>query len=410
MQASLERPKLRPLENQWTEQDGKPMLILRDRLGLTDRVAILPPALALLLSLCDGTRDLAALRTAFMLRTGLTLTPTQMSEIIAQFDSALLLDSPRLARAQAEALAAYRAAPMRAPALADRTYPAEPEACHRALRDYASAASPGPWPTSGEIRGLVSPHIDYQRGGPVYSQVWSLAAEAVARAEVVVVFGTDHAGGPGQLTLTRQSYATPFGVLPTALDVVDAVADALGEEAAYAEELHHRNEHSIELAAVWLHHLLDGNGGSCQMVPILCGSFQAYVEGTADPADDPRLEAALAALRRSLSGRRTLVVAAADLAHVGPAFGDSHPFGAPQREQLAQVDDRLLETICAGDAAALLACVREERDRWRVCGLPPIYMALRLLDGARGDVVSYAQCPADHTDGSWVSVAGVVFR
>ena len=73
-------------------------------------------------------------------------------------------------------------------------------------------------------------------------------------ADLAIIFGTDHSGGLGKVTPTRQSYATPYGVLPTANGIVDRLADALGEEEAFAEELHHRKEHSIELASVWLHH------------------------------------------------------------------------------------------------------------------------------------------------------------
>ena len=384
------------------------MLILRDRLGLTDQVAVVPPTLAVLLSLCDGTRDLAALRNGFLLRTGLPLTPAQLEDIIARLDSALLLEGPRLAEAEAAALATYRSAPARTPVLAGKAYPAEPEECRRVLLGYGQTHEAISGVAGGPIRGLISPHIDYQRGGPVYSRVWTRAAKTMSQVDVAVVLGTDHAGGPGRLTLTRQHYATPFGVLPTATDVVDAVAEAIGEPAAFGEELHHRSEHSIELAAVWLHHVLDG--GSCQIVPVLCGSFQPYVAGDGDPFEQATLALALSALRRSLAGRRTLIVAAADLAHVGPAFGDERPFVAADRERLAAMDARLLGAVCSGDPAALIAGVREDQDRRRVCGLPPIYVALQLLGETAGEVVGYAQCPADQDGYSWVSVAGVVLR
>ena len=61
-------------------------------------------------------------------------------------------------------------------------------------------------------------------------------------------------------------YLFPYGVLPTNTATVDAIAKAIGEERAFAEELHHRTEHSVELAAVWLHHMRDGK--PCQLVPI----------------------------------------------------------------------------------------------------------------------------------------------
>ena len=420
MRPSLDYPRLRPLDNEWIERGGRPALVLRDRLALNRHAVVLTPELALILSLCDGTRDLASLGAAFEQRAGLSIKADRLSDIIAQFDEALLLDSPRLAAAVGAALDDYRASPQRAMSLAGLTYPADAASCGTALRGYAAEArlakvdgtangsSHGLVGASdGEIRAVISPHIDYQRGGPVYASVWERAAAAARSAEIAVVFGTDHVGGAGQITLTRIPYTTPFGILPVAADVVNAVARAIGEEQAFAEELHHRNEHSIELAAVWLHHARDGR--PIPMVPILCGSFHRYVDGVASAASERHFSAALGALRQSIGDRRLLVVAAADLAHVGPAFGDEGPFGETERADLEATDTLVLEAACGGDPERFLAEIAAEGDRFRICGLPPIYLALRLAGIRRGEVVAYEHCPADDS-GSWVSVAGVVLE
>jgi AmmeMemoRadiSam system protein B len=210
------------------------------------------------------------------------------------------------------------------------------------------------------------------------------------------------------VTLTRQSYATPFGLLPTSGDVVAALAAALGEEAAFAEELNHRSEHSIELAAAWLHFVRDGE--PVPLLPVLCGHFGDFVEGTADPARHGPFAAALDVLRPVMASRRTLVVAAADLAHSGPAFGDPYGLDFIARAQLHNADERLLSTVYAGDAAAFFQVLKAEGDRRHVCGLPPIYLALRLLGDARGEPAGYALCPADTKEMSFVTIAGVILR
>ena len=236
-----------------------------------------------------------------------------------------------------------------------------------------------------------------------------MAAKAVRAADLVIIFGTDHAGSTGRITLTRQSYATPFGVLPTDTDLVEAIADVIGEEAAFDEEIHHRGEHSIELAAVWLHHMRGGQ--SCQVLPVLCGSFQHFVAGAADPAADPRLDAMLDALRMAIAGRRTVVVAAADLAHVGPAFSDPLPIDRARYAQLQAADEILIETLIDADADAFFHQIAAEGDRRNICGLPPIYLTLRLLNGnARGQLTGYDRCPADGQRTSFVSICGVVLR
>jgi len=238
----------------------------------------------------------------------------------------------------------------------------------------------------------------------------------------VVVFGTDHHGSAGRLTPTGQRYATPWGALPADVAAVQSLFQAAGQDVAYDEELHHRREHSIELALVWLHWALRRAGVTRlpAIVPILCGSFHCYVgcepgEALAAPDDDTRAQAALAALVAAIGGRRALVVSAADLAHVGPAFGDPAPLSPDDKVALAASDTLLLAQACRGGAAGFLAQLRAERDRRRVCGLPPTYWALRLLAHLAGRTPSgrlagYDVCPADARAGSAVTIAGVLWE
>jgi AmmeMemoRadiSam system protein B len=387
----------------------QPALMLRDPQAISDKVLVLPQALGPLLALCDGARDVGELGEALLTHAGLRITQDVIQRVIDHLDDALLLENDHFAQAYAEALQAYRAAPFRPPVLAGQSYPGKPAALRAMLEDYlakvsADGAGPG-------IVGLVSPHIDYPRGGPVYASVWSRAAEAIRAADLTVIFGTDHAGGTGRITLTRQNYATPYGALPTDVNIVNAVVAAIGEEAAFAEEVHHRQEHSIELAAVWLHHMRGGQ--PCRVVPILCGSFHTLVENAveANPAADPTFNAALDALRAAIAGQKVVIVAAADLAHIGPAFGGSFPIDRIRYEQLQVSDEILIETITDGDAAAFFSTIAAEGDRRNICGLPPIYLTLRLLGGSvRGEMTGYDRCPADEENTSFVSVCGMVLR
>jgi AmmeMemoRadiSam system protein B len=106
-----------------------------------------------------------------------------------------------------------------------------------------------------------------------------------------------------------------------------------------------------------------------------------------------------------------VIVAAADLAHIGPAFGGSFPIDRIRYEQLQVSDEILIETITDGDAAAFFRTIAAEGDRRNICGLPPIYLTLRLLgDNVRGKLTGYDRCPADEEDTSFVSVCGVVLR
>jgi AmmeMemoRadiSam system protein B len=385
------------------------MLLLRDPLHLSDNQIAVPRPLGLLLAMMDGTRDSSALEAALRVRTGLRLAEGLLQQLVMDLDAALLLDNERFLEAKAAALKSYRDAPYRLPTLDGGGFPstadlagAQLQSFMDALPSFEAAAAPP------AIRGLVSPHIDYLRGGSVYAEAWRAGAKAAREAELVIMFGTDHHGSAGTLTLTKQSYATPWGVIPTDGPVIDALVSALGKEATLAEELHHRGEHSIELAAVWLHFIR--GGAPVPMVPILCGHFGTFVEGRLDPADHEPFAEAVKVLREVMRSRKTLVVAAADLAHAGPAFGDPYGLDFIGKAQMRNADERLLETVYAGDAQAFFKQLQAEGDRRHVCGLPPIYLTLRLLDGAQGEPAGYALCPADAQGTSVVTIAGVTLR
>ncbi len=385
---------------------GRPAVLLRDPLRLSDKTIVVPQQLAPLLALCDGTRDASALSAALAVRFGVRVAPSAVEQLLDNLDDALLLDNERFSQAKEQALAEYRQAPFRPLANGGQSYPTDRDELRQLLQARLEAADDVS-SDSAVGRGLTSPHIDFARGGAVYSRVWKRAAEMAQAAELVVLLGTDHYSEANLLTLTRQHYATPFGVLPTAQPIVDAVAQAVGPEAAFAGELHHRGEHSIELAAIWLHYIREER--PCELVPILCGSFERFVRAEEDLLQAPAVNACLDALRQAVAGRSALVVAAADLSHVGPAFG-GQPVGLVERARLQAADQQLIELICAGDAQGFFDAIRRDGDRRNVCGLPPIYLALRLLEPVEGEEVAYERCPADERGTSFVSICGIVWR
>ncbi|GBD09891.1 hypothetical protein HRbin22_02153 [Candidatus Thermoflexus japonica] len=398
-------PRLRPVDLRPIVRNGRPYVVVRDPLRLSEQMVMIPQPLAPALALCDGTRDLGAIRAALMVRYGVRVGEETLRSLIATLDELCLLENERFREAQARALEIYRRAPFRPPMLAEEVYPEDPTALRQLFRRFEEEAS-GEDPEE-DGRGLVSPHIDYARGGRTYARVWRRAAPFVREADLVVILGTDHYGEDRSITLTRQHYATPFGVLPTAQPIVEALARALGEEAAFAGELRHRGEHSIELAAVWLHATREGK--PVELVPILCGPLMSFIQEDRDPASDPVIARFIETLRAAIAGRRAVIVAAGDLAHVGPAFG-GRPLDLQGRARLKADDEALIERMAAGDAAGFFEEIRRTQDRNNVCGVSPIYFALRVLEPTTGEKVDYALCPADEQGTSVVSICGLIWR
>ncbi|MCB8989990.1 MAG: AmmeMemoRadiSam system protein B [Ardenticatenaceae bacterium] len=403
-------PKLRPLDFQPIMHQGQRMWLLADPMRLSDKQLIVPQDLAPLLVFCDGTRTPDEIHAAFCEYVGGHVDRAVVTSALAQFDEALLLDNGRFQQAQQALLNDYRAQPHRPPALADLSYPGNADELTRQFHAYGAGDNLNGWqPWRG--RGIISPHIDYHRGGAVYAQVWRRAETAVREADLVLIFGTDHNGGLGTVTLTRQAYATPYGVLPTDLTLIDHLAEAIGPDAAFAEELHHKQEHSVELSAVWLHHIYQQAGITPKpMVPILCGSFHHFVMDGAHPADDERLTAVINTLQRETQGKNILAVASVDLAHVGPAFGDNHTMTQSRRTALRQSDHALIQAILHGDAADFYQQIASIEDRNRICGFSSIYLLLRYLNATHGQQIAYQHCPADQQDHSLVSICGLLLE
>ncbi len=398
------KPKLRDLRIHPITHNGQRGFLLEDPLHLSQGMIFVPQALAPILALMDGTRTLRGLQAGFQLRTGLYVSLSTLERLVADLDAALMLDNEHYAQVRDAALREYREAPYRPMSHAGAVYPEEADAFTRALDNYVRRVDNLPPPLDHPVRGIVSPHIDYQRGGLIYAGVWTYAADHVRAAQRVVVLGTDHNGDFGTITLTRQNYATPLGVLPTDQDVVTALVDAIGEENAFREELHHRSEHSIELALAWVHYIRQGE--PVDVVPILMGSFAHFVQGMASPEEDKALNAVAAILQQVAAEKPTLFVAAGDLAHVGPAFGDPYPWGPAEKARLRAADQEIMDAVTRGDPQGFFQTIASVEDRYRICGLPPIYLLLRVLEGATGVVTGYDQCPADEQNGSVVSVCG----
>lgn len=398
-QSESENPKLRLVDMQPIQYEGEAYLLLRDPLTLTETTLLVPQPFVPLLALCDGTRNISGIRGAMALRFGLFLPTQRIEEFVAALDNALLLDNERSRQARREASATFRQSAFRPPANAGLTYPEAAKELADYLQGYIQSLNGEIHPENGKIRGIVSPHIDYERGGPVYAKVWAQAEKSVQEAELVIIYGTDHFSEGYPFSLTRQNYATPFGILPTAQEIVDELAQVIGPETAFAGELHHRNEHSIELAAVWMHHMRRSK--PVEMVPILCGALDGYLQ---DPAS--KLEPILDVLRRATQGRNTLVIAAGDLAHVGPAFG-GEAVDSEKLTLLKIADDELIQKMCSGDAEGFYGAIQRVQDVNNVCGIAPIYLTLRLLAPVQGKSLCYAVCPADNQQTSVVTICGI---
>jgi AmmeMemoRadiSam system protein B len=287
--------------------------------------------------------------------------------------------------------------------------------CRTLAAGYLHKEGPGSLPTerapsASPLRAVIAPHVDLHRGAPTYSWAYKALAEA-RQADLYVVLGTCHTPVQGHFAATHKPYATPLGDVPTDADFVQRLEKYFGRDLLEGE-FAHAGEHSIEFQAVYLRSL-GLAGDHTPFVPILCDSLHSMVPHGKTPGDVAIVRDFLQALRRALDadGRQITLIAAVDLAHVGPRFGDQWRVDRLHQISVEQRDREMLDLVLTPDADGYYAQVMRESDARRICGLTPIYVLTALMEAERrrGELLRYTQW-VDTDLSSSVTFASAVFR
>jgi MEMO1 family protein len=403
-------PKLRGVEAFPIDHEGHRFIGLRDPSGYTASVIFLPLPLREIVGRFDGEHSILDIQAELMQRHGELVPREKIEEIVDALDQHGFLESPRFAERRRAVEDAFRAAPSRPATHAGGAYPDDPDELRTRMDSFfAPPAGPGPIDAAlagrAPVAGVIAPHIDFHRGGPAYAWAYREVAERTD-ADLFVIFGTCHVGMTDPFAITCKDYDTPLGPARIDRDFVDALSRRAPID-CFASELAHRNEHSIEFQAVFLRYLF-ASTREFTIVPVLTSfAHEALAAGTT-PESDAHVRAMLDALVETAdaSGRRIVWIAGADLAHVGPRFGDPSPLSADDMARISAEDRAMLASVEAGDAEAFFASVAAERDKRRICGLSPIWTLLRVLGGRRGELLHYGHTP---DPSCVVSFASIVF-
>jgi len=401
------RPKLRQtITGHPDSQDGE-FVWLYDSFRLTTQSLRLHRGALELLQLFDGRSSLTDIQAGW-LKSGLGLLPSSvLDKLVSTLDEALFLESERYQ----QHLQQYLMNPVRPPACIG-CYDGEPERLRVQLDQlFTTTGGPGipvlAGTPAGSMRGAMIPHIDYARGNVTYG--WGFK-EVVDKsdADVFVILGTSHFS-THRYVLTRKDFATPLGVVKTDRDYVDRIANSYGN-AGFEDELAHLPEHSIELHAVLLQHLMQQRGREFTVVPVLVGSFQDTIAEGRKPETFADIDRMVKALREAEAESRQKVcyLISGDLAHIGPKFGDGKPLHESQLRDSERRDRVLLDYLARGDRSGLYAVQHQEGDARRICGFPPVYTFLSVVGTTPGKILHYQQYVEPRGSES-VSFASVAF-
>lgn len=399
------------------DAEGRKMFALHDPEGIAKKTVALSPAGMALATIFDGRHTAEDIRTFLRERMKVELTLEQILSIALELEKEDLLETEKVFLARKRILDEFLKSPVRKATLAGSGYPEKPSEVSSLfaklmVEDPAGPKKPVPEKPVRKAPpvGLVAPHIDFERGGPVYAKSYQALSECPP-PDLVVALGVAHASPDSPWTLTRKDYDTPYGPMKTSPELYRDFKDLLWYDPA-ADEWVHRREHSLEFQALWLKSLWGEKAPP--WLPVLVSSFERFCTDKA-PSSIETVEKALSTLGTRLAKRakrqRLMILAGVDLAHVGPKFGDELELTPELRKKIEAEDRATLAKALALDADGFYLSGAGEGSWRHLCGLSALYTAVRwmkALGAEPGTLLGYAQ--GDDPQGGVVSFASALFE
>lgn len=405
MDATFTRPKLRwPLDIRIHNLGGQDALVIQCPIGISATPLALMPQFAPVVVQLDGVQTSEEIVSKFAPQ---GLTPEILRELITRLDDHLFMANARYFAAEKLAKDAFNTAPVRAPALAGGAYPASKEELAGMVRGYLQEFEPPE--ATRDIACLVSPHIDYRRGGACYGAIYPRLKESLA--DTYILIGTAHQHSRRIFHLCAKDFQSPLGTHSCDQSFVTELANRFGVERAFADQYLHRREHSLELQLPFLSAVRP----EATVVPILVGSYHPMLEAMRYPNEWEEYETFAGALteilkERAKRGEKVAFLAGVDMAHIGRSFGDEGTLSPERMREIGYRDQRYLRAIEECNHKALFDHIAEDQDARRVCGFPTMYLVLDVLNRLGGktevDVVAYDQA-VDYPSDCAVTFAGV---
>jgi hypothetical protein len=395
IEGMVDYPKLRPVEAFPTEANGRKVLCLRDPTHYAEEVLFVPLEAVEILRHFDGKHSILDIQAAYVRRHGQLLFREELEALVTALDQHYFLEGDRFTQHQERLEEEFRRAASRPAFLAGMSYPGEgAELCQmlEQMLQHPQGPAGKSDPVKHPIHALIAPHIDFMRGAVGYAWTYG-GLHQRTDAELFVIFGTAHGGTSKPFALCAKDFETPLGSVRTDRALIEDLKRRCPNLLA-VDDIAHRAEHSIEFQVILLQHLL-GARRPLGILPILCGSFHEWILAGKLPSDDPGVQSVLEALRDLIQAqeKRVCLVAGADLAHVGTRFGDPGPITPDLLRWIEDQDRQMLEFVATGDPEGFFRFVSGEKDRRRICGLPPVYALLHLMTGRTGQLLHYGQAP-----------------
>jgi AmmeMemoRadiSam system protein B len=407
----VDYPKLRNINIFPVQSSGQALLCLQDPQDISEKALFLSPPLFFIVSLFDGQHSILDIQAEYMRRFKELLYTEKLQEVINQLDENLFLEGERFQEALRQKEEGFKRALFREAIFAGKSYEGDADGLRTQLEGYFEGTN-GPGPLKEDkstkgLKGVVVPHIDFQRGGFCYAFAHREIQERNS-STCFIIFGTAHTPMKNPFCLTRKDFVTPLGTLNVDKELVEAIQSRCPDD-LFEDEGIHRSEHSIEFQCVFLRYLYP-EPNPLKIVPILSGSFYEPIEKGISPMELKPIRQFIDALKEAVSslGREVCYIASADLAHMGLQFGDRDGVSEYGLRVIAQEDQEMLEYAEKMDGEGFFSSISKERDKRKICGLPAIYSMLKTFDAKEGKLLKYGQAFTPETQ-SVVTFASLGF-
>jgi len=405
-------PQLRAVEAFPVDLDRGSMLAFKDPERYASAVLTVEQSAAFVMAACDGRMTLKDLAVSYKEKTGAEFPLESVKKLLLSFDEHYFFDNARFQKQKERVQRAWLASEIRPVTLFDYIDADNKEAATDDLRSMLNGIfqetdfEPGPEirPNDNKAVALIAPHIDFLRGG----RIWAVAYAEFAKSfqgRTVVILGTNHQRHQFPVAMTRKKFDTPFGVLGVDEEILEGIAERMPFD-PFADELSHRTEHSIELAATMLAYMRP----DLEIVPILLGGANDLIAGGGDQKTDEAMLELSSVCRDLLDsyGENIALIASADLAHVGKMFDDNFRIDDEKGRINKERDMAMLSGLVEGDPSAFVQYIAEEKGVRRICGLTPIYVAAEAC-GLPFELLAHDQW-IDESGNGLVSYAALIAR
>lgn len=392
-------PKLRKdLDIRPIKHENQDLILLHDRKSIAKHPVVVTPEMFSVLYFLEENLTESTFREVFRQEFKID-NVDNLLEQIKELDELGFLESNRLRELLKQDENRYLSEIVRPMITADSSYPQDKDEFLDFMEKLFQKNVSNSHKTNSN--GVIAPHLDLSLED--YShRVYAAAYNSIkdTEADTYIIFGTSHFAFSAYYMFTEKPYSTPLGNLEIDSKLLKTIfersAIAFGDnylnliKIRQIDEQAHRWEHSIEYAAVMLSYI--NRGRNIKILPILVGSFYEFLVTKKQPLEDKLINNFLEIVRdvAAETDKKICWISSVDFSHIGLKFGDD--FDALDKLEECGYEDKIsIASITGLKPTEFFEKAIFDQDKWRICGLSPIYSQMIAMQPNSAKLLDYNQ-------------------